>query len=155
MRRRTYQPSRGYDRPVSHEITRLQTGPPAALLAGDDRLRPGLLLGSQGSIDRARLRRHLRRGQALAGASAALGLRPRAPSADSKSALVADALQDALHELGMLLLVHGRAAGSGAGGLDAAHVAQGEVVAQQAVEAPVDERPGAHVLGLLLQPDHL
>ena len=33
-------------------------------------------------------------------------------------------------------------------------MAQGEVVAQQAVQAAVHERPRAHVLGLLLEPDH-
>ena len=33
-------------------------------------------------------------------------------------------------------------------------MAQREVVAQQAVEAAVHEEPRAHVLGLLLQPDH-
>ena len=51
--------------------------------------------------------------------------------------------------------VQRRAPGGGAGRLGPAHVAQGEPVPEEAVQASVGEGPRPHVLGLLLDPHHL
>src|SRR5881227_1620181 len=84
--------------------------------------------------------------------SRSLRICPRITRADPQRSSGRQVGQDLLHELVALLAAHGGAAGGGAGRLDAADVAKGEVVAEEAVQAGVDERPGAHVLGLLLQP---
>src|SRR5438552_1913987 len=63
--------------------------------------------------------------------------------------------EDLREELFLLLLVHGEASGRGAPRLGPGGLHEAEVVADELCQAVTYEHPGAHVLGLLLQPRHL